>query len=392
MIYIIMPFKTEHNIIIGDAGNAAGISAESIDLVVTSPPYPMIAMWDDLFCSRNPKVAEKLKTGKGNEAFELMHRDLEPVWDRVYQVLKPGGFACINIGDATRKIKDEFCLYANHARLLHYLVKIGFSVLPDILWRKQTNSPTKFMGSGMLPAGAYVTLEHEYVLILRKGGKRLFKTKAAMINRRQSAIFWEERNEYFSDIWTNLKGTIQRLDKNEARSRSGAFPFELAYRLINMYSVKGDTVLDPFAGTGTVMAAAMAACRNSTGVEIDQALLPVIQGRTEKIVPIANQRIEDRLAAHLTFVQDRIEQKKSFRYINRNYGFPVVTNQEKELLINALETIHAPGDNTWTVDYNREPQANYCFEEATTDGIKSVETIKVRLKKDSGQMTLFEDK
>ncbi len=358
-----MPLTTQHKIIIGDAGNAVGISAESIDLVVTSPPYPMITMWDDLFCSRNPKVAEKLKTGQGNEAFELMHRGLEPIWDRVYQVLKPGGFACINIGDATRKIKDEFSLYTNHARLLHYLVKIGFSVLPDILWRKQTNSPTKFMGSGMLPAGAYVTLEHEYVLIVRKGGKRLFKTKAAMINRRKSAIFWEERNEYFSDIWTNLKGAAQRLDKNEARSRSGAFPFELAYRLINMYSVKGDTVLDPFAGTGTVMAAAMTACRNSTGVEIDPALLPVIHERIEKIVPFANQRIEDRLAAHLTFVQDRIEQKKSIRYINRYYGFPVVTNQEKELLINALETFHAPGDNTWTMDYNREPQTNYCFED-----------------------------
>ena len=64
-----MQLPTEHNIIFGDAGNAAGISVESIDLVVTSPPYPMIAMWDDLFCSRNTKVAEKLKTGQGNEAF-----------------------------------------------------------------------------------------------------------------------------------------------------------------------------------------------------------------------------------------------------------------------------------------------------------------------------------
>ena len=70
-----------------------------------------------------------------------------------------------------------FVLYPNHARILNSLLDIGFSVLPDILWRKQTNAPNKFMGSGMLPAGAYVTLEHEYVLIVRKGSKREFKTE-----------------------------------------------------------------------------------------------------------------------------------------------------------------------------------------------------------------------
>ena len=387
-----MPLMTEHKIIIGDAGTGVGIPMESVDLVVTSPPYPMIAMWDDLFCSRNARVAEKLERGKGAEAFELMHRDLEPVWHQVYRVLKPGGFACINIGDATRTIGDDFCLYANHARLLQTLTKIGFSVLPDILWRKQTNSPTKFMGSGMLPAGAYVTLEHEYILIVRKGGKRVFKTGAEMINRRQSAIFWEERNEFFSDIWMDLKGTVQRMGKNEARSRSGAFPFELAYRLINMYAVEGDMVLDPFAGTGTVMAAAMAACRNSVGVEIDPALVPAIQGSTATIVPFANRRIEQRLTGHLAFVQDRIEQNKPLKYINQHYGFPVVTNQEKELLINPLKRVDAAGVNTWTVGYGREPQANYRCEETMAAGLKPVAAGDNAFRKKQGQMALFEEK
>ena len=67
------------------------------------------------------------------------------------------------------KVGGDFCLYPNHARVLNYLLKIGFSALPDILWRKQTNAPNKFMGSGMLPAGAYVTLEHEYIFDFAKG-------------------------------------------------------------------------------------------------------------------------------------------------------------------------------------------------------------------------------
>ena len=107
----------------------------------------------------------------------------------MFRVLKNGRFACINIGDATRKIRDDFCLYPNHARILNYLLDIGFSALPDILWRKQANAPNKFMGSGMLPAGAYVTLEHEYILIVRKGSKREFKTEDEKENRREVLCF-----------------------------------------------------------------------------------------------------------------------------------------------------------------------------------------------------------
>ena len=86
--------------------------------------------------------------------------------------MKNGGIACINIGDATRTLNDVFCLYQNHTRIASSMLRIGFLSLPCILWRKQTNAPNKFMGSGMMPPGAYVTLEHEYVLILRKGNKK----------------------------------------------------------------------------------------------------------------------------------------------------------------------------------------------------------------------------
>ena len=137
----------------------------------------MIGMWDDMFGDQNPEIKKALACSDGRRAYELMHEILDSVWDELFRVLKDGRFACINIGDATRKVKDDFCLYPNHARILNYLLNIGFSVLPDILWRKQTNAPNRFMGSGMLPAGAYVTLEHEYILIVRKGSKREFRTE-----------------------------------------------------------------------------------------------------------------------------------------------------------------------------------------------------------------------
>ena len=83
--------------------------------------------------------------------------------------------------------------------------RLGFQSIPLILWRKQTNAPNKFMGSGMLPAGAYVTLEHEYILVLRKGSKREFKKAEEKRNRHESAIFWEERNIWYSDIWMDTE-------------------------------------------------------------------------------------------------------------------------------------------------------------------------------------------
>ncbi len=237
--------KTDHRIIFGDSKQMSEIKTESIDLVVTSPPYPMIEMWDDTFINQNGEIEKTIKENSGGQAFEYMHKELDKVWHEVYRVIKPGGIACINIGDATRTINGDFKLYSNHSRIITYCTSLGFSVLPNILWRKQTNAPNKFMGSGMLPPGAYVTLEHEYIIILRKGTKRAFKTNEKN-NRNESAFFWEERNKWFSDIWEDLKGINQKLIRTTSRDRSAAFPFELAFRLVNMFSVKGDNVLDPF--------------------------------------------------------------------------------------------------------------------------------------------------
>ncbi len=346
--------KTEHQILFANARRMKALSDRSVDLVVTSPPYPMIEMWDPLFCTQNPAVKKKLSAGDGPGAFELMHTLLDPVWKEVFRVLKYGGFACVNIGDATRTIRGRFALYANHARMLQSFQKLGFSVLPCILWRKQTNAPNKFMGSGMLPAGAYVTLEHEYILILRKGDKREFLTEAVKKNRRASALFWEERNQWFSDIWMDIKGSVQTLNDKDTRKRSAAFPFHLAYRLINMYSVKGDRVLDPFLGTGTTTLAAMAAGRNSVGYEIDTGLETAFDRARVGIVELSKQVIARRLERHIAFVRQRTADGKPIKHQNIPYGFPVITAQEKELFIDLPDSVRAAGENQYTVSYSSD--------------------------------------
>ncbi len=348
--------KTTHNILFQDARDLKEVPSESVDLVVTSPPYPMIEMWDEMFSHQNPEIQDALAGGDGNQAYTLMHEILDSVWDEVFRVLKKGRFACINIGDATRTVKSNFCLYPNHARILTHLLKVGFSALPDILWRKQANTPNKFMGSGMLPAGAYVTLEHEYILIVRKGSKREFKTEAEKANRRESALFWEERNVWYSDVWTDIKGTEQKLPKAMSRLRSAAFPFELASRLINMYSVKGDVILDPFLGTGTTTAAAMTSGRNSIGVEIDNGFQQVICPIVHHIVDFSNGYLSDRLLRHYAFVENRIQNSGALKYTNKHYGCPVVTSQEQFIFLNNLETIQACGDNIFEVVYSTKSQ------------------------------------
>lgn len=334
--------KTTHEIVIGAAQDMTKIEDNSVGLVVTSPPYPMIEMWDEIMAKQHSDIRKALDREDGLEAFELMHQELDKVWKETERVLISGGFACINIGDATRTIGKKFQLYPNHARIITAFHKLGMQNLPNILWRKQTNAPNKFMGSGMLPAGAYVTLEHEWILIFRKEGKRIFKTPEEKLERRESALFWEERNTWFSDLW-ELKGTKQKIAKSETRKRSAAYPFEIPYRLINMYSLKGDIVLDPFLGTGTTSLAAIAAQRNSIGYEIDPNFLEIIGENIEKTpLTFYNEQISHRVEKHKQFVKDRkADVKKSeIKHFNEKLNMPVMTKQEVEMkfaFVNGLE-------------------------------------------------------
>ena len=343
--------RTTHELYFENAIKLDSVPDSTIDLVITSPPYPMIEMWDSILGEQSLQITKSLESNDGYTAFELMHIELDKVWDEVIRVTKEGAFICINIGDATRTINGNFALYPNHARIISYFRSKGINNLPNIIWKKQTNSPNKFMGSGMLPSGAYVTLEHEYILIFRKGGKQLFITEEEKKYRRESSFFWEERNVWFSDVW-DFKGARQILNNKNIRERSAAFPFELPYRLINMYSIKGNTILDPFVGTGTTLFAALTAGRNSVGYDIDKNFRECIFEilNSSEFIEDLNLIIESRLLAHKRF----IEEKNDVKHFNLGYNFPVVTNQEKEILINFIQSISMTNNNI-EVDYYNEP-------------------------------------
>lgn len=344
--------ETTHKIIIDDARNINSLKDKSIQLMITSPPYPMIKMWDECFSKQNPYIKKALEEQNGSEAFELMHKELDKVWDEVSRVLSPGGIACINIGDATRNINNNFQLFNSHSRITEKFIKNGFQCLPNIIWKKPSNSPNKFMGSGMLPPGAYVTLGHEYILIFRKGHKREFKTIGDKENRNESSFFWEERNKWFSDIWEDLKGVRQDINNNEMRERSAAFPFELVYRIINMFSVKDDWILDPFLGTGTTTIASMASQRNSIGLEIDPLFSEYIIKNINNSKDYMNDYIKKRIDNHINFVHNRIEnENKEIKHFNNHHNFKVMTKQEKNMKLKKISHIEMENTSTYKVIY-----------------------------------------
>jgi DNA modification methylase len=279
--------QTQHKIILGNSQQMSELADGSVQLMVTSPPYPMIQMWDTQFCQTDQKIAQLFEALNANPSkdavikiYAAMHENLAKVWAETYRVLIDGGIAAINIGDATRSINSKFSLFPNHSKIIEHCQKIGFTTLPYILWKKPTTKPHykgkgAFLGSGFLPPNAYVTLDCEFILLFRKGNLRKFPPHDKV--RYESAFTKAQRDEWFSQIWT-LKGTRQTAD--ELERRTAAYPDEIAERLIKMFSIKGDTVLDPFLGSGTTMKVAMQNERNSVGYEADENLLPVITRKT----------------------------------------------------------------------------------------------------------------
>lgn len=321
-----------------------GLTDNSVDLVITSPPYPMIEMWDDIMMSQYGSYSY-FDSKRPELMFEQMHHLLDEVWSECFRVLKTGSFMCINIGDATRNLNNNFALYTNASRITQFCEKLGFISLPSIIWHKPSNAPNKFMGSGMLPCGAYITQEHEYILIFRKNGKREFKTETEKQNRRESAYFWEERNEWFSDIWY-ITGTRQNILNPTSRDRNASFPLEVPFRLINMFSVKDDVVLDPFIGFGTTSLAAMITERNSIGFEIDENLKEHFKTVFSDFdVEKANQIIYNRLEKHRKFVSDRIVNRKEIKYSNDKLSCLVMTNQETDINFHYIKTVDVSDDS-----------------------------------------------
>jgi hypothetical protein len=149
----------------------------------------------------------------------------------------------------------------------------------------------------------------------------------------------------------DLKGTRQKTGDKKLRQRSGAYPYELAYRLICMFSVMGDTVLDPFVGTGTTLSAAVATARHSVGYELDKSLQPLIRSGFGQAVEQAHRRIGERFDGHLKFVRDRQAAGGAIKYTNRAYGFPVMTRQETELIVPMPKTVNETAQNHFSVSY-----------------------------------------
>jgi modification methylase len=266
----------DYRVIIGDSRRMVEVPDKSIHLVVTSPPYPMVAIWDDLF---NEVSAS---------SYNAMHDYLNQTWREVERVLVEGGMACINIGDATRTRDGVFHLYPNHSRIIENFEQLGFVTLPYVLWKKPTTKPHykgkgAFLGSGFLPPNAYVTLDMEYILIFRKGPPRIFQPKDPQ--RYKSRFTKKQRDEWFSQVW-NIPGVRQNVEGLERRV--AAFPEEIPGRCINMFSILGDVVLDPFLGSGTSLGVAMNLGRRFVGYEKQKTMLEIIHKkmgtRSENVV------------------------------------------------------------------------------------------------------------
>jgi DNA modification methylase len=304
----------------------------------------MISMWDNIF---NENVNNAINSWKWEFAFELMHQDLDKIRDNCNRVLKEWGIACINIWDATRSINNKFQLYNNHSRIINHFIKIWFHNLPNILRRKATNSPSKFMWSWTLPVWAYVTLEHEYILIFRKWEKRIFKDQKSIENRQNSAFFYEERNIRFSDMRDWVKWIKQNID-SKVRKRSAAYPLTLPYRLINMFSVYWDTILDPFLWTWTTSLAAMVTWRNSIWIEISEWFNDMISESLYWCVELSKTINRRRLDAHVHYVQSI---QKDIKHINNTYKFPVISWQEKNIKLYDVENVNKEG-NTYITKHS----------------------------------------
>ena len=331
--------ETTHRVHVGDA-RSLPLDDDSVSLVVTSPPYPMVEMWDESFAAQDPAVGEALERGDGSAAFDAMHDVLAEAWAEVARVLEPGGIAVVNVGDATRRLDGTFEQYPNAARVTERVRETGLSSLPGLLWRKPTNSAAKFMGSGTLPPNAYATLEHEHLLVFRNGDTRSYPPGDD--TRYESAFFWEERNEWFSDLW-EFTGTGQRLsDANgdaidaDLRERSGAFPLTVPLRLVLMFSTYGERVLDPFWGTGTTSMAALVAGRDSVGVEREPALVEAFDERVRTAPERSRAVAQERLAAHRQFLAERDDPPN---YEAEHYEFGVVTKAERRIRLRAVDDV-----------------------------------------------------
>ncbi|MGB9005097.1 MAG: site-specific DNA-methyltransferase [Candidatus Aminicenantales bacterium] len=246
--------QTFHRLINGDARNLSFLSDESVHLVVTSPPY-----WNLKQYKENPDQLGHI------EDYEAFLAELEKVWRHVFRILVPGGRLVCVVGDVCVARRDfgRHLVFPLHADICVICRRIGFDNLNPIIWHKIANASyevsngSKFLGKPYEP-NAIIKNDMEFILMQRKpGGYR----KPSNSQREASKISKDEFARWFQQIW-NIPGA-------STKHHPAPFPMEVATRLIRMFSFMGDTVIDPFCGSGTTMVAAMRTGRNSVGVEIE---------------------------------------------------------------------------------------------------------------------------
>lgn len=245
---------TSHRLINGDARDLSFLDNESVHLIVTSPPY-----WNLKRYNENPDQMGHIQD------YETFLGELEKVWHHVFRVLVPGGRLVCVVGDVCVARRDfgRHLVFPLHADICVMCRRIGFDNLNPIVWHKIANASyevpngSKFLGKPYEP-NAIIKNDMEFILMQRKpGGYR----KPTDSQRQASRITKDEFNRWFQQIW-NIPGA-------STRQHPAPFPLELATRLVRMFSFAGDTVLDPFCGSGTTMIAAFRTGRSSIGVEID---------------------------------------------------------------------------------------------------------------------------
>lgn len=263
-------------VIIGDSRRMKELKDESVHLVITSPPYWQLKDYGD---------AGQIGF---NDSYEDYINNLNLVWKECYRVLHKGCRLCVNIGDqfARSVYYGRYKIIPIREEIIKFCETIGFDYMGAIIWQKVTTCNTtggaSIMGSFPYPRNGIIKLDYEFILIFKKLGEA---PKVSREIKEKSKLTTEEWNEYFYGHW-NFPG--ERQDKHLAM-----FPEELPKRLIRMFSFVGDTVLDPFLGSGTTCLAARKLDRYSVGYEINKNYLSVIRkklGAGDNNVEVIHQK------------------------------------------------------------------------------------------------------
>jgi len=251
--------KTWHKIIIGDSRCMKGVADESVHLIITSPPY-----WQLKDYGNGKQIGF-------NDSYEEYINNLNLVWKECHRILHKGCRLCINIGDqfARSVYYGRYKIIPIRTEIIKFCESVGFDYMGAVIWQKVTTCHTTggatVMGSFPYPRSGILKLDYEFILIFKKLGN---PPKVSKQIKERSKLTQDEWNLYFTGHW-NFPGEKQ--DKHLAM-----FPEELPQRLIKMFSFVGDTVLDPFLGSGTTSLAAKNLKRNSIGYELNEKFLPII--------------------------------------------------------------------------------------------------------------------